>query len=306
MTNLYSESPDQTGLVAEVIKVTHSGHTGLATNIDGTISRLVTTPEEAEVSPACREALDRLSESGSFAVIAVISGRSAIESRRLVGLDRLHYIGNNGLEILAPGRPAAQPVKAARPYLSLIKTVLETIEHTLANFQSEQLAATEGTGWFDNLIFENKGLAASVHYRRFASDKLIKPLLLEKIGVIAGEVGLRVEETSKAVEIRPPVKVNKSTALTDLSESYRLNHLIYLGSEAGDLEAFHALKRLAQEHHRVRQEVILDYPEFNGLNVAVRNPETPPELVTAADYRLEGVPGVEKFLAELADNLKEG
>ena len=275
---------------------------GLVTNIDGTISSLATLPTEARVSPVCREALVKLSETDKFRVIAVISGRSATESRRLVGLDQLCYIGNNGLEYLAPGSQTAQPIKAARPYLYLIKTVLETIEQTLSNFKNEELERSVGEDWSKKLVFENKGLSASIHYRQFSNEEIIKPFLFEKVKQITGKVGLSVEEGTKYIEIRPPIRVNKGTALVDLCELYSLNNLIYLGSDLMDLEAFMTIKRLAQEHHHVRQEIILDWPEFNGLKVAVKNIETPSELVASADRVVQGVPGVEKFLADLLYN----
>jgi trehalose 6-phosphate phosphatase len=290
--------------IIETSNISKAGFaSGLVTNIDGTISSLAAIPKEAQVSPACREALAKLSEMGKFKVIAVISGRGAEESRRLVGLAQLYYIGNNGLEILPPGSLSVQPVKAARPYLNLIKTVIETIEQTLAALQNEELSRLEGSNWTRKLIFENKGFSASVHYRQFAGEQPIKRLLLEKIKLITRKAGLSIEEGRKYIEIRPPIRVNKGTALVDLCELYNLNNLIYLGSDTPDLEAFLTIQRLTQEHRQVRREIILDWPEFSGLKVAVQNPETPPELVNAADRVLQGIPEVEKFLGELLSSL---
>lgn len=303
MTHLESKS-NPTEIIGS-LKTSNPGIlAGLVTNIDGTISSLASIPVIAQVSPVCREALAKLSELGKFKVIAVISGRSAEESRRLVGLNQLYYIGNNGLEILAPGSLSAQPVKAARPYLYLVKTVLETIEQTMLNLQSEDLSRLEGRDWTKKLVFENKGLSASIHYRQFTNEQLIKPLLFEKVRELTGKAGLSIEVGPKYVEIRPPIRVNKGTALEDLCELYNLNNLIYLGSDNTDLDAFVTIKRLTQEHRHVRQEIILDWPEFSGLKIAVQNPETPPELMGSADRVILGVAGVEKFLGELLCKLK--
>ena len=38
-----------------------------------------------------------------FGLVACMSGRRAAEARRMVGLDALTYVGNHGLERLAPG-----------------------------------------------------------------------------------------------------------------------------------------------------------------------------------------------------------
>lgn len=304
MTCLQHLQKDQTTLINRVLKLTKGGYTGLVTNIDGTLSPLAKKPSEAQVSPVCRKALAKLASSGRFRVIAVISGRSTQESHHLVGLSQLHYVGNNGLEVLAPRSATSQPVKAARPYSHLVSIVLETVEYALRNTEVAELDLLEGKDWFNKLVFENKGFSASIHYRQFLNESAIKKVLLEKVGVIVGQTGLRIEEEPKSLEIRPPVKVNKGTALVDLSELYWLNNLIYLGSDLGDLEAFKAVKHLAQEHHRVRQEVILDAPEFSGLNLAVCSPETPPTLVASADYLLEGIAGVENFLSGLAAHME--
>lgn len=303
MTDLYLKM-DRSKIFDLIIKKAKGSYAGLAANIDGTLCSLAKTPDEARISPVCREALEKLSASDRFKVIAVISGRSALESRRLVGLSQLHYIGNNGLEVLAPGSSTPQPVKAARPYLFLVSIVLETIEYSLRNTKAAELDLLEGKDWFNKLLFENKGFSASIHYRQFLNEPIIKKVLLEKVEVIADQTGLSIEEGPKSIEIRPPIKVNKGTALTDLSELYWLNSLVYLGSDLGDLEAFKAVSQLAQEHHRVRQEVIVDAPEFAGFKLAVCNPETPPELIDSADYLLDGIAGVEKFLVELGTQVE--
>ena len=56
--------------------------------------------------------------SDRFGLVACISGRQAEDARRIVGLDSLTYIGNHGLERLAPGAdepevdPAHEPLAA--------------------------------------------------------------------------------------------------------------------------------------------------------------------------------------------------
>jgi trehalose 6-phosphate phosphatase len=68
----------------------------LISDIDGTLSPVVATPEEAVVLPECRDALQTLN--GRVDLVAVISGRTAAEARRMVGLDDVLYFGNHGLE----------------------------------------------------------------------------------------------------------------------------------------------------------------------------------------------------------------
>lgn len=69
---------------------------GLITDIDGTISPIAPSPLEARVSPACRRHLAALAK--KLELVAVISGRPAVEARDMVGVEGIVYVGNHGLE----------------------------------------------------------------------------------------------------------------------------------------------------------------------------------------------------------------
>ena len=63
---------------------------------DGTLVGLRARPDLARLSHRRRVLLETL---GRTAIVAVVTGRSLAEARRLVGLPSLAYIGNHGLEI---------------------------------------------------------------------------------------------------------------------------------------------------------------------------------------------------------------
>ena len=77
---------------------------GLFTDVDGTISEIAPAPAEAVVSAVCRESLIFLA--GKLALVAAVSGRSAADTRRLVGVDGIVYVGNHGYERWDGGRLA--------------------------------------------------------------------------------------------------------------------------------------------------------------------------------------------------------
>src|SRR5579884_2221534 len=83
------------------------GRYGLFTDIDGTISQIAPTPSAAVVDPACREALRRLAM--RWALVAVVSGRTARDAQRMVALRGLIYVGNHGLEIWRHGLVTTPP-----------------------------------------------------------------------------------------------------------------------------------------------------------------------------------------------------
>ena len=90
-------------------------------------------------------------------------------------------------------------------------------------------------------------------------------------------------EGRMVVELRPPLVVNKGTAVNALRESYRLRGGIYLGDDISDVDAF------AVMHTR----------GFKGLAVGVVDEETPHEVTGEADFTLNGVGDVEHFFTWL-------
>src|SRR5919109_166175 len=78
---------------------------GVLCDIDGTLAPIVRDPADAAIPAEAREVLRAMAR--RYALVACVSGRRAIEARRLVGLDELAYAGNHGLELLRPGAEEA-------------------------------------------------------------------------------------------------------------------------------------------------------------------------------------------------------
>ena len=279
-----------------------TGELGLVTDIDGTLSQIAPTPAQAVVSEGCRKALTQLVYSGRFRVVAVLSGRPALQARRLVGLEELLYIGNHGLEILLPGKVEPEAIKAARPYQSLITSVLETIEYKLlhtsfgAGSDSPQDHGLSGN-WQEGLIFENKGITASIHYRLCSEPLVVRRLVLKEANEIALKTGLRISEGRMVVELRPPVEVNKGTSLANLVETYHLNGLLFLGDDVTDVDGFRTLQRLERESlAALKANSSHQLLPFKGLAVGVKSPEMAQMVADNANFLVEGVNGVEHYL----------
>ncbi|HEX2913629.1 MAG TPA: trehalose-phosphatase [Chloroflexia bacterium] len=272
------------------------GRLGFAADIDGTLSPIAATPGAASITPACREALIALKQSRQVEVVALITGRSSLDAREMVGLPDLLYLGNNGLEALVPGSEVSYPVKAARPYLPLISTVLEALKNRLLR---ETVRTTSSatpvsvSGWQKDLIFENKGITASIHYRLCPDPELARQTILQYASEIASKAGLRVKEGRMVVELRPPVEINKGTAIMDLVDLFHLESMVFVGDDLTDVDAFHALKRLEKESRPVMRSA---NSSFEGIGVGVRSLEMPDQLASSADFLLDGVRGVEEFL----------
>ena len=175
-------------------------------DVDGTLAPIVARPDFAEVPDETRAEVARLA--GRYALVACISGRPGDETRRLVGVDGVVYVGTHGLE-LAP--EAERWREALRPFAGL------------------------GWPWL-----ENKGLTVAFHWRE-APDEAAARMELESVAERAREAGLVAHWGRKVLELRPPVDADKGTAVRTLLESRGLGRALYAGDDTTDLDAFRGL-----------------------------------------------------------------
>jgi len=239
---------------------------GLITDLDGTISPIADTPAEAVVSPACRRHLEAIAAGG--ALVAVVSGRTVQETRQMVGLDGIVYVGLHGFSLAVP--PAWTEASAAA-YTVLARSVLDELRRAVA---------------LPGVVFEDKGPLIAVHYRQAVDPPVARQAILDAIAAAATARRFACHEGKMVVELRPPVPaVHKGMVVRHLAAEHRLRAVLYLGDDATDIDAFRAVREATA---------------FRGASVVVAGEETPPEVLTAADYRVEGVAGVEWLLGEVA------
>lgn len=251
---------------------------GLLTDIDGTISAIAPTPEAAVVTPELAATLTRLAR--RLTVVAALSGRGAADAARLVGVPGAVYVGNHGLERHGPDGLTVDP--SAAPFVP-------TIAATLA--AAERAALATGLD-LEGLLFENKGVTASIHYRLAPEPAHARATLLRIVEPLAAAAGLRLTEGRLVLELRPPVRGNKGTALAALVREYALRGAVFLGDDVTDLDAMAELRRLRE------------IGQLAGLSVGVLASETPPVLRDVADLLVEGVDGLAALLAAVADQLE--
>ena len=245
---------------------------GLITDIDGTISEIAPSPEEARVSVVCRNSLVALT--AQLELVAAISGRPVQQALAMVGIEGMVYIGNHGLERWAKGNTEFVP--GVEGYLDKVAQALRELKKLLA---------------LDGIAFEDKGLALSIHYRQCLDRESARRYILEKISTITIAREFSIIEGRMVVELRPPLKVNKGHAVLALMERYRLQGGIYVGDDISDIDAFAAIHSSSKS------------PSFEGLAVGVIEEETSPLVEKEADFTLHGVGDVERFLKWLAETV---
>jgi trehalose 6-phosphate phosphatase len=175
-------------------------------DVDGTLAPIVARPELAEVPEETRAELRRLVD--RYALVACISGRTGADAYRLVGVDRIFYVGVHGLELAPEADAWRAPL---RPF-----------------------AALEWP-WI-----EDKGLTVALHWRE-APDEAGARQELEGVAARARASGLEARWGRKVLELRPPVDADKGTAVRALLTEHGLTRAFYAGDDTTDLDAFRGL-----------------------------------------------------------------
>lgn len=243
-----------------------TGRLVLLLDFDGTLAPIVARPELAAILPGARSAMLNLLDAG--ADVAIVSGRGLADARGRVGVHRVAYAGNHGMEIDGPG------VERIHPDAAVARPVLERIAAALR----PELADVEGA------IIEDKGLTLSVHYRLVESGQTER-VRQSVTRVVGREPAVRLTEGKKVLEVRPRVEWDKGRAVLFL-----LDHLqpaagvpvLYIGDDTTDEDAFRALAGR----------------RGGGEGVVVGNP---PPASTAARSYLRSPEEVAELLATLAE-----
>ena len=211
-------------------------------DVDGTIAPIVRDPTRARVPDEARRTIAVLT-SRPGVIVALVSGRSAHDARRVVGVDGVWAIGNHGAEVMSPND-------------------VITVDPAVSRY-AEQIAAAARSlapivGAIDGAMLEDKTWTLSVHFRN--ADPAAIPRLRTAVESIAAHHQLRITDGKKVLEIRPPVGVDKGTAIARLAEDLGAHgpdaSLLFAGDDVTDEDAFRLLR--AEYPHAVTIHVGAD------------------------------------------------
>jgi trehalose 6-phosphate phosphatase len=245
----------------------------ILTDVDGTIAPIVLDPAEAAVPEATRDLLRALA--GRYALVGCLSGRRALDARRVVGLDQLAYSGNHGFELLLPGEDEVRPDPsldghegdAPRFVASLDRSELDRV----------------------GIRIEDKGAIVALHWRGSENEGAAESLAHE-IASDAEWQGLVPHHGRKVLEIRPNVAINKGIAVAALIPARPVDAALYGGDDRTDIDAFTAL-RILRDDGKLR----------TAACIAVTSDESPPEVSDEADAAVPGPEGFARVLEALAE-----
>lgn len=240
---------------------------------DGTLVPIAASPEKAVLADETRQALSRLAGLPGIR-LAIISGRSIKDIKKMVGISGIIYVGNHGLEIEGP------KIRFLSPLSGRYRSMLEGIRDKVR----AGLSAVKGT------FVEDKGLILAVHYRLADERKapLVKTIVHEAVITYLVKNRLKIRPGKKVMEIIPPVEWNKGKVALWLlgREKFRLDDKevvpLFVGDDTTDEDAFRALAG-------------------RGVTIFVGEPKT----ASAARYYLNSSREVRKLLGCVAELRQE-
>ncbi|HEY8082478.1 MAG TPA: trehalose-phosphatase [Solirubrobacterales bacterium] len=247
-------------------------HSAIFTDIDGTLAPIADRPEHAGVPARATQLLEALGE--RFGLVGCVSGRRALEARRMVGAEGIAYAGNHGLELLLPGdrEPRLDPS---------IQGHEDRAARFVATLGDDALADT-------GLRLEDKGPIQALHWRG-AKDEGSAEARAHEIAAAAGRSGLEPHWGRKVLELRPVGGGGKGAAVAALLAADGLRAAVYAGDDRTDLDAFRRLRELCSEGS-------LDL----AVCIGVSSPEGPMELGEEGDVSVDGPAGWLEVLDSLA------
>src|SRR5215831_11922150 len=243
----------------------HCGRLAVFLDYDGTLSLIVSHPEDAWLPDSMRETLRSLA---ARVPVAILSGRDLDDVRGRVLVDGIVYAGSHGFDIAGAGG-LRRELGAA--YLPVLDTAETELREALDEIPGAQL--------------ERKHFSVAAHYRNVNENDAFR--VTQAVDAVAAtHRELRRIDGKKVYELLPDIDWNKGKAVLWLLETLELERgkvlPIYIGDDRTDEDAFSAL-------------------EQPGIGILVS--EQP--QATAANYWLKNPDEVECFLRELIARLPE-
>jgi trehalose 6-phosphate phosphatase len=240
-------------------------------DVDGTLAPIVRHADDATVSESTRSLLTAIAR--RYGLVACISGRQASETRRIVSIGSIAYVGSHGGELLPPGGVEPQVDPELRAWRRRVQAFArETDTATLARLR---------------VRLEDKGAITAFHWRG-APDEAAAAAAVQGIARDAEQAGFHTHWGRKVLEVRPPVRIDKGVGVHTLLRGADVDTALYAGDDNTDLDAFRALGELV-EQGRLR----------SAARIGVRSDEGPVEIEQEADAVVDGPAGVHRLLEAL-------
>ena len=243
--------------------IAEPAHAAIVMDFDGSLAEIVDHPDDARPLDGVVGVLEELV--ARFGRCAIVSGRPVSFLRQTLPVRGLRLVGQYGLERMVGDEIVVD--ERARAFAGAISAVADAADAELGD-----------------VFVERKGsVAVTLHWRTCAERGPAAEAWAHRAAVTHG---LTEYPTKMAVELRPPVAVDKGTAVERLCVG--MDTALFAGDDHGDVSAFAALARM-QSAGGLREAV----------RIGVRSAEAPAELIANADVLVDGPAGLLELLAGL-------
>lgn len=198
---------------------------------DGTLTPIAQNPGLAVLSPQTRAVLKKLSDHPRC-VLAIISGRSLADIKKMVKIPRIIYAGNHGFEVDYKG--VNLKLFKDTHFAVLMKKIYIDLRRKMKGIKG--------------VLLENKKMTISVHYRLVAKSRQpeLKTIFNKVLTPYQAQQQVTVTTGKMVLEIRPPVEWGKgelvSWLLDDVAMDKNDSAVFYFGDDHTDEDAFKVLK----------------------------------------------------------------
>jgi trehalose 6-phosphate phosphatase len=248
------------------------GRSGLVLDFDGVLAPIVADPATSALPDRVAASLGRLA--GRLGLVAIISGRPAAFLAERVALPGVPLLGSYGMEQSTDGVRRLDP--EAEKWLSQVQAAGRTLR--------EELAGSAG------IRVEEKSVSVAVHWRQAPDQSAAAEDVRRVTTRIADDLGLRLEPGKLVEELRPPIDIDKGSAISALLAAHRdLSTFAYAGDDLGDIPALRAARGAGG------YALVIDH-----------GAETNPRLLELADETFPGTEAFADWLGRLADRVDGG
>ena len=256
-----------------------AGRLLVATDFDGTISRLSLDMWAVLVIPVAQRALRRMAAAPDT-YVAFISGRTVADLAPRVRVGGASYHGDHGAE-WALARRGSRPERLVIEHEPVPPATVAMAERLKA-----EVPRRVDREW---LVVEDKGPAVTFHFRRAPNIAAARARVREAVDAVDREGLLDQPGGRRAWELRPRGATTKARTLARLIEQHQPETVVMMGDDKHDAEAFDALRSLRQQGR------------IEGLAIAVASPAADTrEMARRADLVFGEADESARFLSRLA------
>jgi len=235
-------------------------------DFDGTLVPIQRDPKQCFLPDKIKKQLLLLAGS-ECCYLTILSGRALSDIKKRIGIHKIYYGGNHGLDISRPN------LRYTHPKALTSKSAIDYITRKL----KKEISNIEGA-WL-----ENKKYSVSLHFRSVKTEdiRLVKKIFRNVVDKYLEKKLFTVMTGKKVLELVPDVSWDKGKAVLLVLKQLKDKCLpVYVGDDRTDEDAFKALRG-------------------KGITIHIGKSKK-----TSADYYLKGHWEIPRLLQQIQDFIK--